>query len=308
MGKKNRPNGKSWSKAPERFSEANQTFKRAVAGASEKEPEELQSVAFSQTAALSTVPALLVQRIVHDLNNLVTGILGLCELGLSKTKGGDSESVALECAGVERGGGDEGGFGFGEEFEEIEWAAQQAAVLLQHLQGLCGDPEAQREQIYPKDAVLATLALLRRMLGDEVRLESEILEDSCPVFMKPGQLEQVLLNLVLNARDASPAGGRVKVTLESLPREFVSSIPVKRAQGREVSSVLMIQVADEGGGVSPQNRQRIFEPYFTTKKKSGGSGLGLATVKDIVEAAGGGVSVESGQRGGAVFRVFLPVV
>jgi two-component system cell cycle sensor histidine kinase/response regulator CckA len=151
------------------------------------------------------------------------------------------------------------------------------------------------------DVVDGVLPMLRQLLGPRCVLEHRPTRDLGLVRADPGQLEQIIANLVLNARDAMPAGGGVTVTTanvdrdESFTRVHPGSIP-----GRYVS----LTVEDTGSGIDPSIMESIFEPYFTTKKQ--GTGLGLATVYAIVKQSGGYVSVRTEQERGAAFTVDLP--
>ena len=137
--------------------------------------------------------------------------------------------------------------------------------------------------------------LLSRLVGADVAIVVVPSEEPCPVLIDPGQLNQILLNLAVNARDAMPQGGRLLMRTwreppsEGMPRGAVT-----------------IEVSDTGQGMSAEVRSRIFEPFFTTKEPGKGTGLGLATVHDIVQRAGGTIAVESREGEGTTFRIRLP--
>jgi two-component system, cell cycle sensor histidine kinase and response regulator CckA len=154
------------------------------------------------------------------------------------------------------------------------------------------------------EAVLDAHKLLARVLGEQVPIELQLARPSCQVRASLDQLSQVLINLALNARDAMPGGGRIVVCTERLDAEASRStshglLPAGR--------YVRLSVSDTGLGMTQEVQQRIFEPFFTTKPEGKGTGLGLATVWAIVEAAGGTVSVESAPGAGTTFHVFLPV-
>jgi two-component system cell cycle sensor histidine kinase/response regulator CckA len=142
------------------------------------------------------------------------------------------------------------------------------------------------------------LPLLQRAAGERHRVEFSRGENAGRVFVDPTQLDRVLLNLVVNARDASPAGGAIQLRLG----EEVAKDPARSRR------MVMLEVRDFGEGIDPAVLSRIFEPFFTTKARHEGSGLGLAIVKHVVELAGGRVEVESTPGQGATFRVLLPRV
>jgi CheY-like chemotaxis protein len=131
--------------------------------------------------------------------------------------------------------------------------------------------------------------LLRRVVGEDVELGLALDADACPICADPTQLEQVLLNLVLNARDAMPAGGKVTLSTRNLP-------------GGEV----LLEVEDTGIGMPEETRARVFEPFFTTKEVGRGSGLGLPVVFGIVQQSNGRIDLESEPGRGATFRIHLP--
>jgi CheY-like chemotaxis protein len=142
--------------------------------------------------------------------------------------------------------------------------------------------------------------MLRRLLGAYVRIEVRAGRGLGLVQVDPAQVEQLLLNLVLNARDAMPGGGRL--TIETRDVEVAGGTAPPAPPGRYV----MLAVSDEGVGMDAATRARVFEPFFTTKAAGEGSGLGLATVQQVVEQAGGSVRVDSEPGRGTTFRIYLP--
>jgi two-component system cell cycle sensor histidine kinase/response regulator CckA len=145
--------------------------------------------------------------------------------------------------------------------------------------------------------------MLSRLLTSRVEMETDLDGGLPPVLMDPGQCTQVLMNLLVNARDAMPNGGRVVVRTRSLepgdPR-----IPPGGPAGR----VVLLEVEDGGTGMTEEVKRRLFEPFFTTKEAGRGTGLGLPVVLAAVETAGGVLSVESEVGEGTTFRVFLPAI
>ncbi|MBI2299344.1 MAG: response regulator, partial [Armatimonadetes bacterium] len=146
-------------------------------------------------------------------------------------------------------------------------------------------------------------ALLRRLLGETVALELDLPADLGTVSIDPGQLEQVLMNLTVNARDAMPEGGRLRIATR---REDVADIFDQLHPGREPGRYVVLSVADDGLGMDAGTRERIFEPFFTTKGRSQGTGLGLATCYGIIKQCGGFIECDSTPGRGSVFSIFLP--
>ena len=146
-----------------------------------------------------------------------------------------------------------------------------------------------RLRVLDLNRVVGGLAsMMHRLLGEDIRLEARLMPGLWRVKADPSQLEQVLVNLMVNAREAMPAGGRV--TIETLNR------PAAAGAGGDT---VELAIADDGPGIAPEIRDKLFEPFFTTKEDRGGSGLGLATVYGIVTGAGGTVEVESAPGAGA---------
>jgi two-component system, cell cycle sensor histidine kinase and response regulator CckA len=217
--------------------------------------------------------------IVHDFNNLLLVMTGHVEL--VRRLLGEGHPAAVRLAPVLH-------------------AAERAAALTRQLLAL-GRASPADAPSADVGAVLAQLEpMLRRLLGAYLRLEVRAGRGLAPVRADPSQVEQLLLNLVLNARDAMPGGGRL--TVETQDVEVAGGTAPQAPPGRYV----MIAVSDEGIGMDPATRARVFEPFFTTKPAGEGSGLGLASVHHVVEQAGGTVVVDSQPGVGSTFRVYLP--
>ena len=220
--------------------------------------------------------------VAHDFNNLLSVITGYSELLLSRTD--DTDPARRE-------------------IEEIHKAGERAAALTQQLLAF-----SRRQVLKPKrlrmDEVMENLArMLRRLIGEDIDFATESQEDLWMVRADPTQIEQILMNLCVNARDAMPNGGKLvvstaNVTLEAPLQDRELTIP----PGRYAT----LRVADSGGGMEEGVLSRIFEPFFTTKDPGKGTGLGLATVYGIVKQSGGYIHVVSAPGKGTTFSVYLP--
>jgi two-component system, cell cycle sensor histidine kinase and response regulator CckA len=145
--------------------------------------------------------------------------------------------------------------------------------------------------------------MLHRLLGADVSLDTELDPALGHVLADPGQLEQVLVNLVVNARDAIPAGGRVTIATANLQLQATDD---SRGNGVRPGAYVALSVSDTGTGMDVPTQARIFDPFFTTKAAGKGTGLGLSTVYGIVEQSGGHITVQSAPGQGATFTIFLP--
>ncbi len=222
--------------------------------------------------------------VAHDFNNLLTVILGNTDTAAQKA------SPAHPVQGP---------------LHEIRRAAERASALTAQLLAV-SRKQVLRPRVLEVDQLLRdTESMLRRVIGEDIRLETRLESGGARVEADPGQVEQVLLNLVVNARDAMPQGGRL--VLET--RVVVLDDEAARTHaGARPGPHVAISVADEGTGMAPEVLARIFEPFFTTKDQGRGSGLGLSMVYGIVRQSGGHVAVWSQPGTGSTFRVFLPRV
>jgi two-component system cell cycle sensor histidine kinase/response regulator CckA len=220
--------------------------------------------------------------VAHDFNNLLTAITGYSELVLSRL---DSDNPVRK------------------DVEEIQTAARRAAGLTRQLLTFSRKQAIQPKVVDLGEVVRGVEKLLRRTIGEDVELVTEISGSAGSIFADPGQIEQVLLNLAVNARDAMPAGGKLVIRVEgadlpeSLAREGHSGSP-----GPQV----LLTVSDTGCGMDAKTLERIFEPFFTTKEVDKGTGLGLATVYGIVKQANGRTRVDSAPGKGTAFRIWFP--
>jgi two-component system, cell cycle sensor histidine kinase and response regulator CckA len=225
---------------------------------------------------------LLAGGVAHDFNNLLTGILSYSDLLLQELRQGDPIRADVE---------------------QIRHAGQRAAALTRQLLAF-----SRRQVLQPKvfslNAIVGDLdAMLRRVVGADISLETELDPALWYVLADPGQLEQVLVNLVVNARDAMPWGGRLHIRTANHHLDIDSP---ERANGVRPGDYVTLAVRDTGVGMDVPTQARIFEPFFTTKEAGKGTGLGLSTVYGIVEQSGGHIAVESAPGQGATFTIYLP--
>ncbi|MBM4350278.1 MAG: PAS domain S-box protein [Deltaproteobacteria bacterium] len=222
--------------------------------------------------------------IAHDFNNLLTVIKGYAE---------------LSCLGLDKSDPLRGNI------EEILKASERAANLTRQLLAF-----SRRQILDFKVINLNTLLkdldrMLHRILGEDIDLVYHFSEDIGKVKTDPGQIEQVILNLAVNARDAMPSGGKLTIeTLNIKLSEAYAQTHMEVTPGNYV----MLSVSDSGAGITPEVRERIFEPFFTTKEKGKGTGLGLSTVYGIVKQSGGNINVYSEPGLGTTFKIYLPRV
>jgi PAS domain S-box-containing protein len=218
--------------------------------------------------------------VAHDFNNLLTVINGYSDLLRQTLPPGDR---AREMA------------------TEVHRAGAMAASLTQQLLSV-SRPRPPDPQPLDLNAVVADMEkMLRRVIGEDVELATALQPDLLTAIADPSEVEQVLLNLAVNARDAMPRGGRLTIETHNTPEGEASAGPGGRA-GPQV----VLAVRDTGEGMTEEVQARIFEPYFTTKQPGRGTGLGLATVFGIVERLGGRIDVESAPGRGTTFRIVLP--
>ncbi len=155
------------------------------------------------------------------------------------------------------------------------------------------------------DVVTALMSMLRRLIGEHIQVTFDPAPALGIVTADPTQMEQVIVNLVLNARDAMPAGGRVRIATENLVLNALGDH--ERVHGLPGGPCVVLTVSDNGHGVAPEHRDRIFEPFFSTKEVGKGTGLGLSTVFGIVKQSGGHITLDSEVGRGATFRIYLPM-
>ena len=221
--------------------------------------------------------------IAHDFNNVLGAVLGWAEIGYEQSR--EHPQIA-------------------EYFAHIRQQADRAAALTRELLTFARRQPLQQRPVQLNQIVEILMSFLDKVIGKDI--EIKVLAGSLqPVKAEPAQMEQVLMNICLNARDAMPDGGVLKIETEMivLDDSFCHFYP-----GVIAGTYVVLSVSDTGGGMSPEVRDRIFEPFFTTKEKGKGSGMGLATAYGIVRQHGGFVHVYSEPGQGTLFHVYLPVM
>jgi len=222
--------------------------------------------------------------VAHDFNNLLAVIIGRSELLLTRLAPSDPARRPVEL---------------------IRAASDRAAALTRQLLAFSRKQVLQPTVLDLSDVVANAERLLRRLIGEDIHVVTLRSPTPCAVNADPGQLEQVILNLAINARDAMPQGGQLtlETTTVQLDADFVGT-----HLGARAGPHALLVVSDTGVGMTPEVQQHIFEPFFTTKGPTKGTGLGLATVFGIVKQHEGYITVESAPGQGATFRIYLPWV
>jgi PAS domain S-box-containing protein len=214
----------------------------------------------------------LVGGVAHDFNNLLTGIMLYCDLLRDGLKPGSR---------------------LRRHAEEIRLAGDHGAAMVQQLLAVARQQPVNPQVLSLNEVVIGTRNLLRRLIGDNIQLTTSLSRSLWLVKVDPAQVQQVILNLVLNARDAMPEGGRIR-------------LETRNSKMRGADRAIEFTVTDTGCGISEEVRSHLFEPFFTTKGPGQGNGLGLATVHDIVCQCGGSITVDSEVGRGTRVTVRLP--
>lgn len=251
-----------------------QVFARNVTGRKQLEDQLRQSQKIEAVGRLAG-------GIAHDFNNLMTVIMGY--VGLTKKRSGNPDHVSKG-------------------LDEIEKASTRATRLTQQLIAFSRKQILQPQILDANQIVSNMEKMLRRLIGENIELVTILASDLGKVKADPGQIEQVIVNLALNARDAMPEGGRITVETENF------DVDESFARESPASACVKLLIKDNGIGMDEGTKAHIFEPYFTTKEVGKGVGLGLATVYGIIRQSGGNIQVESEPGKGSTFTILLPRV
>jgi PAS domain S-box-containing protein len=220
--------------------------------------------------------------IAHDLNNALTAIAGYAELALGELPPGQAARADVE---------------------EIRRAAERAGSVTRQLLAF-SRKQLLEPRVFDLNATVAAIArLISRLLGPEVRVETRLADAVLPILGDPGQIEQALINLAVNARDAMPSGGQLTL---STAQELVDDDRARTYAPIPPGDYVVLRVADTGHGMSSETKARIFEPFFTTKELGKGTGLGLSMVYGTLKQSGGFIFVDSEPDRGTTFHVYFP--
>jgi PAS domain S-box-containing protein len=229
--------------------------------------------------------------VAHDFNNLLSVIINYAGFVREAVRGEADGSAAGIWRSVD------------EDTEQIERAAARATALTQQLRAFARKEAIRPEVISVNQVVLEVEQLLRRSLTAKIELVTSLVKEPRTVLMDPSKLEEVITNLALNARDAMPEGGTLTIATENIDLDpaAAASLP-----GIHPGAFIRVAVSDTGSGMSEEVQLHAFEPFFSTKPSSEGTGLGLATAYGIVVQAGGEINVDSTLMVGTTFSVLLP--
>jgi signal transduction histidine kinase/ActR/RegA family two-component response regulator len=220
--------------------------------------------------------------VAHDFNNLLTVIRGHSELLLDRLQPGDALSSNAQ---------------------QIRKTADRAASLTRQMLAFSRMQVLQPKVLDLNELIADMGKLLRRLIREDIEFSLRLGNSLARVKADPGQLEQVLLNLTVNASDAMPLGGKLTVETQNV---IVDKLYARRRPSVEPGEYVLVSVSDTGAGMNAATKARIFEPFFTTKEPGKGTGLGLATVYGVVKQSGGFIGVESSPGNGSRFEIYLP--
>jgi signal transduction histidine kinase len=223
--------------------------------------------------------------VAHDFNNLLTVIRGYSELVLGRLAPGDPAR---------------------REMDEVKKAADRAAGLTSQLLAFSRRQFVAAKVLDLNALVMNMDGMLRRLLGEDVvELSAELDQKLWAIKADPGQIEQVIMNLAVNARDAMPTGGKLTIQTRNVT---IGKGARRQTVMLEPGAYVLLEMRDTGQGMSEETQAHLFEPFFTTKEKGKGTGLGLSTVYGIVKQSGGTIAIESKMGQGTVCKIFFPKV
>ncbi|MCW8132448.1 MAG: PAS domain S-box protein [Planctomycetota bacterium] len=220
--------------------------------------------------------------VAHDFNNLLTIISGYSHLLLRADLPDD---------------------GARDKITAIREASARAAALTRQLLGFSRQTMLQPRLLDMNEAIAETSKMLQRLIGEDIQYATRLAPNLEKVKVDPSQLDQILMNLVVNARDAMPTGGKILIETANVTLDATSGSHLEAKAGPHV----MLAIGDTGCGMKPEILSRIFEPFFTTKEAGKGTGLGLAMVFGVVQQSGGGIDVCSEPGAGSTFKLYFPV-
>jgi len=221
--------------------------------------------------------------VAHDFNNLLAIIMGNTELALLRIE--ETNPIARK-------------------LQDVKSATDKAARLIRQLLMFSRQEINEPRKIDLNPAISVSSRFLRRLIGENISIRLLLTDEPATVTIDPGHLEQVLMNMIINARDAMPHGGTV--TIETSVADLRSE-SLEPGFTPQPGSYALLAVSDTGTGMDAATKSHIFEPFFTTKEKGKGTGLGLATVEGIIKQAGGQIAVYSEVDRGTTFKIFLPL-
>lgn len=222
--------------------------------------------------------------VAHDFNNILQAILGytyMAKLALAEDSPGQAD------------------------LDQVVNATNRATQLVRQLLAFSRRETLKPQNLDLDEVITNLLKMLRRLIGEHIELEVQTQSDLLPIFADLGQIEQVLMNLCVNARDAMPNGGKITLATQNYQ---ISQVEARTYPWAKEGSYVLLSVADTGSGIPLEIQDRIFEPFFTTKEVGEGTGLGLATVYAIVKQHNGGINLVSELDQGTTFQLFFPAV
>ncbi|MEM1175677.1 MAG: ATP-binding protein [Pseudomonadota bacterium] len=220
--------------------------------------------------------------VAHDFNNMLAVILGQTEIALSQLTEGDPGYNSLK---------------------EIQQAGQRSSRLTQQLLAFARRQPVNPEVIDLNHSLESMISMLRRLIGESVTLDWQLQDNLWPVRVDPSQLDQIVVNLCVNARDAMGGRGRVRIATNNL---HITAADIDELPEASVGDFVRLSVRDEGTGIEAADLENLFEPFFTTKQTDTGTGLGLAVVYGAVMQSGGFIHVDSAPDRGTTFHLYFP--